>query len=46
MRDVTSQLGEADRVQAEIQNATVEARSEDDLIYLIVGPPRRLRSMA
>lgn len=45
MRDMTAELAQADRVQQEIQNATVEARSEDDLIHVTVGPPGRVRSL-
>lgn len=45
MRDITAELDEAHRVQEEIENATVEAHSEDNLIHLTVGPPGRLRSL-
>lgn len=45
MRDMTTELDQAGRVQEEIQNSVVDARSEDGLIQVSVGPPGHLRSL-
>lgn len=45
MREFETRMRDSGRVQEEIQSLSVEAKSDDGLIRLTVGPPGRLQKL-